>query len=75
MTKRALCILQRGEELIAASFSEVVARLKAPLDACLEAAGQSKAVRILPGSFSKCTPSQLSHRSCVLCLVRMLVLL
>jgi hypothetical protein len=50
VNKHALADMQRGKELIAASFSEVVARLKAPLDACMEAAGQSEAVRNLPGS-------------------------
>ena len=36
--------MQRGEELIEGSFSEVVAHLKAPLDACMEAASRSEAV-------------------------------
>lgn len=57
VNKHALAVVQRGEELIAASFSEVVARLKAPLDACLEAAGQSEAVRILPGSSQSALPA------------------
>lgn len=40
-------MVQRGEELIEASFSEVAARLEAPLDACMELARQSEAVSFL----------------------------
>jgi hypothetical protein len=63
VNKHALAVVQRGEELIAASFSEVVARLKAPLDACMEAAGQSEAVRTLPGSSQSATQANpcMSH--------------
>ena len=37
---------QRGEELIEESFSAVATRLKAPLDACMEAARQTEAVSL-----------------------------
>ena len=68
VNKHALAVVQRGEELIAASFSEVVARLKAPLDACMEAAAQSEAVSILPGSSQCATQAnfRMSH-ACFVC--------
>ena len=38
--------LQRGEGLIEESFTAVAMRLKAPLDACMEAARQIEAVSL-----------------------------
>ena len=75
MNKHALADMQRGEELIAASFSKVVARLKAPLDACMEAAGQSEAVRILPGSSQSGTQANFRMNHACYILSCMLVLL
>ena len=43
----SLLIMQRGEELIQGSFSDIVAHLKAPLDACMEAASHKEAVSTL----------------------------
>lgn len=42
-----LCsVLQRGEELIAESFSAVAIRLRTPLEACIEAACHMEAVSL-----------------------------
>lgn len=58
-----LCIMQRGEELIQGSFSDIATHLRAPLDACMKAASHSEAVSPLHQS-QVCSPCHVQHYLC-----------